>query len=152
MQWLIETYANVNGNAIYEAKKEFVQFELAWKSIFGMTIFILQCSLNPLREAFLLFLQVVFRNISPAFLKDIPKLFFGCWLPFVSSSVCFNNVEIQALGRIHHSIGLVATDFSPSTRVIWHNSAFCPCFPSLRMETWQPPFHGDHFWSGFSDQ
>ena len=82
-------------------------------------------------------------------MKDISKLFFGCFLPFVPFSVkmiprCFNNVEVWSLGRIHPSIRPVATDFQSTSCVIWYNSDFSPSFPSLRMASWQPPFHGDH--------
>ena len=47
---------------------------------------------------------------------NIPKLLFGCWLPFVLFSVkmiphCCNNAEDWALGRIHHSIRPVAADY-----------------------------------------
>lgn len=32
--------------------------------------------------------------------------------------------------------------------IIWHTPVFSPCFQSLRMGFWQPPFHWDHFWWG----
>ena len=90
----------------------------------------------------------------PGFLDDILKLF-GCRLPFVPFSVkmiphCFNNVEVLVLGRIHPYIRPVATDFQSTSCVFWHTSAYSRCFPSLKMASWQPPFHGDHFWSDVS--
>jgi len=112
---------------------------------------------EPSETSFLVFSVKVFRSSSLGFLKDLPKLFFGCWLPIISFSVkmiphCFNNVEVRALGRIHPSIKPVATDFQPTSCVIWHSSAFSPRFLLLRMTSWQPRFHGDHFWWGFSEQ
>lgn len=29
--------------------------------------------------------------------------------------------------------------------------SFFPCFPSLNMASWQPPFHWDHSWWGFGE-
>ena len=48
-------------------------------------------------------------------LEGQPKLFFRCWLPFVPFSAkmiphCFNDVEVQALGRFRPSIRPVATN------------------------------------------
>jgi len=74
---------------------------------------------KPTLTSYLFISLVVIRNSSPGFLKDITKLFFGCWLLFVPFSVkmiphCFNYLEVRALGRIHPSIRPVATDFQSS--------------------------------------
>jgi len=71
-----------------------------------------------------------------------------------SSSLDVGCLLFRSLSRWSHTVwitlrsglwgGFIATDFQSC--VIWHSSAFSPCFPSLRMASWQPPFHGDHFW------
>lgn len=39
-------------------------------------------------------------------------------------------------------------DFQFSSCVIWHISLFSPCYPSLRMASWQPAFAWEHLWLG----
>ena len=88
---------------------------------------------EPSKTSLLVISQSSLRENFSRLLKDIPKLFFGCWLPFVWFSVkmiphCLSNVNVRSLGRIHHSLKLVATDFQSSSWVIWHTSAFSSRF------------------------
>ena len=87
------------------------------------------------------------------------------WRTSQSSSLDVGCLFFRSLSRCSHTASLMwryglwggfirpdATDFQSTSSVIWYTSAFSPCFPSLRMGSWQPPFHGDHFWWGFSEQ
>lgn len=40
----------------------------------------------------------------------------------------------------------VPTDFQSRFCIIWNTSAFSSCLPILRIASYYPPFHWDHFW------
>ena len=94
-----------------------------------MTTFYSSTQSEPHGQAFLSFLEVVFRNSSPGLLKDTPT-------PAVT----------------HRFIKPVATDCFVQFLYLLHASAFFLCFPSLKKACLQPRLHGNYFWQGFSEQ